>query len=189
MKHLANIDDLMDFEEFQQYVDSRPEKEKWELIDGVPVLNPSPVFPHQIIVRNLIGMFRDLERSVRPDWTAIPGIGVRLSRTSAVEPDVMIRPMDRLASGYCDDMSVGFEVLSPSTAKRDLGWKRDAYARLPSMAHYVIIAPDEVKALVYSRADAWAERKFTGLRQTMTLAEIGATLKLADIYCDLHFGG
>jgi Uma2 family endonuclease len=188
MRHLANIEDLMKFEEFTQFVETRPEKEKWELIDGVPVLNASPNFAHQIIVRNIIGIFRDIERDTSPKWTAIPGIGVRLSGTNAAEPDAMIRPLDNFRSNYCDDMIVGFEALSPSTAKRDLTWKRDAYSKLPSLAHYVIVAPDEVKVFVYSRADKWAERKFTDIGKSLLLGAIGAELKLADIYKDLLAG-
>lgn len=188
MARLASIEELMDFDAFTQFAGTRSENEKWELFDGVPVLNASPNFPHQIIVRNIIGIFRDIEKQARRTWTAIPGIGVRLARTSAAEPDVMIRPLDGLASNYCDDAIAAFEILSPSTAKRDLVWKRDAYAKLSSMQDYVIVAPDEIRILVYSRANNWAMQRFTDLNQQVTLPGTGAVLQLADIYRDIRTG-
>jgi hypothetical protein len=33
----------MTIEEFLAFTDTRPEEERWELIEGVPVLNPSPI--------------------------------------------------------------------------------------------------------------------------------------------------
>ena len=44
----------MRVEEFYAFTDTRPDEEKWELIDGEPLLNPTPSYLHQKIVRNLI---------------------------------------------------------------------------------------------------------------------------------------
>ena len=43
----------MTVEEFYAFTDSRPDDEKWELIDGEPVLNATPSFLHQRIVGNI----------------------------------------------------------------------------------------------------------------------------------------
>jgi len=32
-------------EEFFAFLETRPDGEKWELIDGVPILNPTPAIP------------------------------------------------------------------------------------------------------------------------------------------------
>ena len=44
----------MTIEEFLAFTDTRPEEERWELIEGVPVLNPSPIDYHQIVVTNIV---------------------------------------------------------------------------------------------------------------------------------------
>ena len=44
----------MRVEEFYAFTDTRPDEEKWELIDGEPLLNPTPSYLHQKIVRNLL---------------------------------------------------------------------------------------------------------------------------------------
>ena len=45
-------DDQMTVEEFLAFVESRPNEERWELIEGRPVLQASPSKVHQIIARN-----------------------------------------------------------------------------------------------------------------------------------------
>ena len=44
----------MTVEEFYAFTDARPDEEKWELIDGEPVLNAAPSPTHQLIVRNVV---------------------------------------------------------------------------------------------------------------------------------------
>jgi len=40
-------------EQFHAFRDERPKEEKWELIDGVPMMMPPPTLMHQRISRNL----------------------------------------------------------------------------------------------------------------------------------------
>jgi Uma2 family endonuclease len=44
----------MTIEEFLEFTETRPDGEKWELIEGVAVFSPSPVDVHQMIVGNLV---------------------------------------------------------------------------------------------------------------------------------------
>ncbi|MFI5013289.1 MAG: Uma2 family endonuclease [Hyphomicrobiales bacterium] len=184
MTRLAHIDDPMTVEEFLAFTETRPDEEKWELIEGEPIMNATPAHLHQIIVGNLIAELTIMARRNAALWRVIPGIGVRLSDISAPVPDVMIRPRDLLKGVVCDDMIVAFEVLSPSTAKRDLRWKRKAYASLSSLAHYVVIAQDAAKVATYDRASGFAERTLGGLDGSVDLALIGVSLPLRDIYRD-----
>ena len=55
----------MTIEEFLAFTDTRPEEERWELIEGVPVLNPSPIDHHQIVVYQHRCRLR-LRKSARP---------------------------------------------------------------------------------------------------------------------------
>ena len=41
-------------EEFLAFTDTRPDGERWELIEGVAILNPSPTDYHQIVVANIV---------------------------------------------------------------------------------------------------------------------------------------
>jgi Uma2 family endonuclease len=186
MSGLAHSDDKMTVEEFLAFAATRPDEEKWELIEGEPIMNAAPAYLHQRIVRNLIIALGS--RETKGNWAVIPGIGVRLSDISAPVPDVMIRPRDFLKGVVCDDMIAAFEILSPSTAKRDLRWKRKAYASLPSLMHYVVIAQDKVEVLIYDRSGGFAERQLADMGDKVKLAALGIALPLADIYGDTGIG-
>lgn len=171
-------------EEFFAFTQSRPDGEKWELIEGEPILNAAPVRLHQKIVRNLIVLLDELARRTNAGWEVLPGLGVRVSDINVPVPDLLIRPNDGLVGCECADMIVAFEILSPSTANRDLRWKRKAYARLDSLAQYVVIAQDAVDVVSYDRATGFAERRFENLGDKLDLPAVGARLALRDIYRD-----
>ena len=166
-------------DEFYAFTESRPDGEKWELIEGKPVLSPSANHVHQTIVGNLIFALRLRRTAV---WEVIPGIGVVVSETSIPIPDVLVRPAGRLDDWKCNDMIVAFEVLSPSTADHDLRWKRKAYPELASMQHYVVVAQDEPEIVVFDRASGFAERRIEGLDMQLDLPALGIAIALADIY-------
>ncbi|MBV9221416.1 MAG: Uma2 family endonuclease [Methylobacteriaceae bacterium] len=174
----------MTVEDFLGFTESRPDEERWELIDGEPILNASPSYLHQKIVGNLIITLSAVERRKRATWSAIPGIGVRLSERSAPVPDVLVRPKDHLTGRTCDDMIVAFEVLSPKTSDRDLHWKRQAYASLPSLAHYVVIAQDTVEVAAYARHRDFSEQRLDSLEARLDLDALGASIELSEIYRD-----
>src|SRR5262245_3728642 len=138
----------MTVDEFYLLTDARPDGEKWELIDGEAVLNASPSPVHQLILKNLIMSLGAQERRASRPWSVIPGIGALVSNTSRPEPDVMILPKSVFRADHASrdtrDAVVLFEIMSPSTASRDLKWKRAAYASLPALTHYVVVAQDAV---------------------------------------------
>jgi Uma2 family endonuclease len=173
----------MTVEEFFGFTDTRPDDEKWELIDGEPVLNPTPSFLHQRIVGSLLFHLMRLEQSQPRPWTVLPGIGVRVSDTKLPVPDVLVRPgyspKHNPMSRDCDDMIVAFEVLSPSTKNRDLLWKRVTYTALLSLTHYVVIAQDVV---VFARDAEFAGNRMRSLGDSLELPSLGISLPLADIY-------
>ena len=83
-----------------------------------------------------------------------------------------------------DDIIVAFEVLSPSTADRDLRWKRAAYTSIPSLTHYVVIAQDAVDVVVFARESGFAEQRFRSRDDVIDFPTLGVALPLAEIYRD-----
>jgi Uma2 family endonuclease len=81
-----------------------------------------------------------------------------------------------------DNPLVVFEVLSPSTRRKDLNFKRTYYSGLPSLLHYVAVEPKELFVRQFSRTNDWNERKMRKANTVLSLPEIGAKLLLADIY-------
>jgi len=182
----------MRVEEYYAFTDTRPDEEKWELIDGEPILNAAPGYLHQKIVRDLLVLLDEAARRSSGGWEVLPGLGVRLSDTSIPVPDVLIRPDKFIDGRDCDDMIVAFEVLSPSTAKRDLRWKQTAYASLPTLRQYVVLAQDAVDILSLDRetgAEGFSEGRFTRIDATLDLPAIGVRAGLGEIYRGLGFPG
>ena len=176
----------MTVEEFYAFTDMRPDGEKWELIDGEPILNASSSKLHQRIVKNLGFVLATLERRPGTIWEMLPGLGVRVSDTSRPEPDLLIIPMSGDSADSQgrdrDDVIVAFEVLSPSTASRDLRWKRTAYTSLPTLTHYIVIAQDAVEVVVFSREDGFADHRLRSLGESIELRSLGISVPLSEIY-------
>lgn len=173
----------MTIDDFLEFTDARSGDERWELIDGEAVMNPSPSYNHQIIADNLLVELKTLQRG-STKWQAISGFGVSLSGTSMPVPDVLIRPRRRVSGHFCDDMTVAFEVLSPSSRSMDLRWKRQAYPQLSTLQHYVVLAQDEVAARCFDRATGWTERLIEGVEGEIALQAVDLRLQLDAIYAD-----
>jgi Uma2 family endonuclease len=177
----------MTVEEFYAFTDTRPDEEKWELIGGEPVLNAAPSLLHQWIVRNIVFALMTWEREIKPPWAVVSDLGVRVSEKDRPEPDVLVFPCKHHhPNGRRDlnDVLVVFEVLSPSTEKRDLGWKRKAYPSLPSLTHYIVISQDAVDVIAFARDDAFEGRRFRSLNDKIELPSLGISLPVAEIYRD-----
>jgi Uma2 family endonuclease len=122
----------MTVEEFYAFTDTRPDEEKWELIEGEPILNAAPSRLHQRIVKNLILVLGNRERELAASGTVLPGLGVRVSepigrsRMLAIPSDYRsLDPQERDAS----DVIVAFEVLSPSTKRTRSALEADSVDR------------------------------------------------------------
>jgi len=181
----------MTLDEFYAFTDARPDEEKRELIDGEPVSNAAPSDHHQVILGNLLVALTLQQRRISASWRAIPGIGARVSRTSRPEPDVMVlpKPIGRGDTTKRDttDAIVLFEIMSPSTATRDLKWKRIASTSLPALTHYVVVAQDAVDVVIFARDTGFAERRFKSLDDLIEFASLGAVLPLREIYYEVDF--
>jgi Uma2 family endonuclease len=177
----------MTVDEFYAFTDTRPDEEKWELIGGEPVLNAAPSPLHQLIVRNVVFALMIRERENKAPWIVLPGLGVRVSEKDRPEPDVLVLPSDHHRPDYRrdrNDVIVVFEVLSPSTEGRDLGWKRKAYTSLSSLTHYIAISQDAVEVIVFARDNEFEGRMFRSLDKTIDLRSLGVSLPMAEIYRD-----
>ncbi len=178
----------MTVKEFYAFTDTRPDDEKWELIDGEPILNASPSPVHQWIVRNILIALGNRERELEASWAILPGLGIRVSRTNRPEPDLVIIPRSAFSADPVQrdtaEMIAAFEILSPSTEGRDLRWKRTTYTSLPSLTHYIVVAQDAADVVVFARDTGFAERRYRSLSDTIELPALGILLPLSEIYRD-----
>ena len=172
----------MTADEFFAFTATRPDDEKWELIDGEPIMNASATRLHSIIAGNIFTLLQPFLPGRHPQWEVLQALAVRLTPTSVPVPDLLIRPGIPVKGSECDDMVIAFEVLSPSTADRDLRWKREAYSMLASLQQYVVLAQDAVEGYSYNRENEFAERRFETPEALIELPAVGLSLRLADLY-------
>jgi Uma2 family endonuclease len=174
----------MTIEEFLAFTDTRPEEERWELIEGVPVLNPSPIDYHQIVVTNISGFLWRFKAERNPPWLALIGTGTRVpvSAHNLPQPDVMVKEHAPTGSAVSDEALALFEVLSRSNTKVDQAWRRRLYASVPNCQHYVTVSLKTVEVVAYDRAANWRPHTLNGLTEVLGLPALGVAIPVADIY-------
>jgi Uma2 family endonuclease len=130
----------------------------YELIDGEFFLSPTPSIAHQRASRDLAFLLMEhLRRTGKGELLMAP-TGVRLDERSVLEPDVLIvlRENAALVGTQVIDgpPDLVVEVLSPGTARRDLGIKREKY-RSSGVPEYWIVDPANarVEVLVLENGD------------------------------------
>ncbi len=171
-------------EEFLGFAASRPDGEKWELIEGRPTMNPSPTDFHQIIVLNIGSYLLQAKVSSGSRWLPLPGIGTRvpISKNSLPQPDLMVKAEPGKDSPVSDESLVLFEVLSKSNTKADQVWRRKVYASVPNCEHYVTVSMKAAEMVVYDRSTGWQQRVVQGITASCDLSAIGVSIPLAVAY-------
>lgn len=176
--------DQMTVEEFLAFYDSRPDGERWELIEGIAIMSPAPTEWHQRIAQNISAALdmAKLEKGAR--WTAILGVGTRvpLSPNSLPQPDLFVKSTKSANSSVTDDALVIFEILSKSNTKADQAWRKRVYASVPNCQHYVILSQGSREANRFDRADGWQGETVSAMNATLTLPAIDVSIPLSDIY-------
>jgi Uma2 family endonuclease len=170
--------------EFLAFTDTRPEGERWELIEGVAVLSPPPVDYHQVVVGNIVVFLLRAKSEKNAAWLPLLGTGTRVpaSVNSLPQPDVMVKELPLTGSPVSDEALVLVEVLSKSNTKADLAWRRRVYSSVPNCQHYVTVSLKAPEVVAFDRATGWKERPLTGVGAALDLPALGVTMPLADIY-------
>jgi Uma2 family endonuclease len=177
-------DPRMTIDEFHDFVSGRPDDEKWELIDGEPILNATPVRFHQLLVLNIAAALEEAARARNASWTAIPGTSVIAPDDpfNAPEPDVLVAPAANWTEWKATDAICVFEVISPDSRSRDLRRKPEIYARSPTLTDYVVVSQKKVEAIHFAKSNGWQPVVVDRLERSLRLEGIGLDLPLAKIY-------
>ena len=176
--------DRMTIDEFLAYMDTRPDGERWELIEGAAVMNAAPTQWHQRVTLNIASALDTAKLSTNATWTAILGVGthVPISPNSLPQPDLSVHEGPLVGAAVTSDAIVIFEVLSKSNTRADQAWRKRVYASVPNCQHYVTVAMKSAEIWRYDRADGWAGTMITGLDATLALPAIAVEIPLRDIY-------
>ena len=176
----------LSIETFRAWLESRPDEEHWELIDGVIMMMAPATHDHQRIASNLERLLIDALEAYRPELTAYQRVGLNLAPVAPdydPEPDVAVISSDERGDiRYSDRFFLAAEIVSRSD-RRTVESKRDVYQRHPDCRCVLVIEQDRVEVSVWLLIDGgWTECRLTEATDQLVLQEFGLRCTLADLY-------
>ena len=127
---------------------------RYELIDGVLLVNPSPSPIHQRVLRRLSEQLTAYFHPRAIGEVFFAPLDVILTPHDVFEPDLIVvgDPSHISHRGIEAPPLLAVEILSPSTRRVDLGVKFARYAKL-GIQHYWIVDPDAERVGCFRLAD------------------------------------
>ena len=130
------------------YADYRQWKGDWELIEGIPyAMTPSPTVTHQYISQK-IARFLDEKLDDCPECTALFAIDWIIGEDTVVEPDNLIICYPPEEAFLTQAPTLIFEILSPSTNKKDRVTKYRLYQE-QGVLYYCLVDPDNQSVQIH----------------------------------------
>ena len=174
----------MDVDEFMAFLEARPDEERWELIEGVAVMQAPPSYAHQRIAYNLCELLNSAFARNRLDLFAYPRAGVRSPgvRNFQPEPDVVVVPGVAGYDLYSERFQLVAEVLSPTNTRREIELKLRRYREAPDNLYAVVIDSREHLVEIYAKSRGWEQRTLKKARDPIEMPEFGLSCRVGDLY-------
>ena len=174
-------------EQFHAFRDSRPEEERWELIDGVPMMMPPPTLVHQRIAANLDRLLNAHFERLKPEWRSDREVGVLLKGDEKYNPEPDVTVIDSaIAVGqiYVERFYFVAEVMSESDKKGVLEAKLAYYKQHEHNRCVLFIRQGQVGAHQHDRQNdgSWRQRRLKDPAASLAFPDIGSIGRLGDLY-------
>lgn len=181
----AAPDGRMTTDEFLAWAEGRPGR--YELIDGqVIAMSPERVRHAEVKAAAYLSLRSAIRHAGLPCRAMPDGMTVRIDDHTAFEPDALVYCGERADPRAVEipNPVIVVEVVSPGTRSVDQGAKLRGYFRVASVAHYLILYPDNGLVVHHARGggDVIATRMIS--EGTFTLDPPGLTLSVADLFSE-----
>jgi Uma2 family endonuclease len=187
---LRQTSPMLSVASFRTWLESRPDEEHWELIEGIPMMMTPPNRRHQRIASNLESLLNAALKRHNPAFVAYHDIGVNIVSTVPYdpEPDVaVIREDENPDPRYAERFYLVAEVLSESD-KAIIESKRDIYRAHPACTSILLVRQDRMEIIVDRRTgDGWRSEVLHAADQ-LKLPEFGLSCPVSDVYRDRPLG-
>ncbi len=134
---------------------------RYELLDGVLLVTPAPLPPHQVVIGRLLGAIANYIQSTGRAHVVSPG-AVEIAPKTHLEPDILVfpadQPLDRKWAAI-HDWWLAVEVFSESSRIYDREFKRNAYLAMGVAEVWLVDWWDE--AIYISRPGEPPDLRFT----------------------------
>jgi Uma2 family endonuclease len=154
---------------------------RYELLDGMLVVTPSPSWSHQDVVGNL----HVLLRAAEPEGMRV-GLGpfdIKLADDTVLIPDLWVARRDDITQRNLPvPPLLAVEVLSPSTRRYDLLTKRDRYREAGTPSYWVVDPGAPSLTVWVLMDDAYVEAHHAVGREEVTLTDpFPVTIRPSDL--------
>jgi Uma2 family endonuclease len=178
----------MTVDEYLAWAETRPEGERYELVDGEVVAMAPERNRHNLVKTNAVVALRLAVREAGAPCVVLgDGATVVIDETTAFEPDAVVQcgaPLDPDAV-TADAPTIVVEVISPSSQGIDTNRKLDGYFRLPSVRHYLVVDPVRRTVLHYARGEEGRIETTRLVEGRLRLEPQGLALEVADLFASL----
>lgn len=179
---LSRSSKTMSIDEFFDWINHR--EEKFELVDGKPVLQPWVKRNHAQIVSNIDYLL--VTQIDRQAFNVYQGdFAIPTGPQSIRYADILVEPSGGSGQARTTETAVLIvEVLSPSTADVDFGPKQREYLSLSTLDIYLIAAQDSRCVWQWTRDENgdWPAKPLVVEAGAVELKMLGASLPLDEIY-------
>lgn len=187
--------DRLSADGFMAFLEPRPEHERWELFDGVAVMQANASLTHQVIASSIARLIDDALMRQNSTWTAIAHGMVDLSSVLADNlfiPDVLVLDMEGIEplQHYTSECIMAVEIVSPSDRRRmgrglnrKIEVKTERYRALPRCEAVLIVEQDRMDATLHLRGqDGWSDRHIVDPDEEVAIPLVGLVCRLRDFY-------
>ena len=131
------------------YSDYKQWKGNWELIKGIPyAMSPAPSIRHQIVSNKIAWQLQEALKN-SPKCQALLPVDWKIDDTTVVQPDNLVICHNPKNLAYITKApKIVFEILSESTATKDLNLKYELYEK-EGVKYYIIVDAKDNTAKVY----------------------------------------
>lgn len=180
---------------FQDFVATRPDEEKWELIDGQFVMQAQPNIDHQIIAGNLDRLLNDALERLGTEFIAVqnPAIDLRptVDRHTYV-PDVAVlggadiepnRNVVQTCYLVAEIISASDRRTPSGTERQKIAIKVENYENLPACSVILLIEQASFDVTLLTRqGPVWMQQGLTDLDSAVVIPSVGLTCTVSDLY-------
>jgi Uma2 family endonuclease len=174
----------MDVDEFMAFLETRPDNERWDLIEGIAVMMAPPSYAHQRITRNLCELLNSAFSEQRLDLFAYFSAGVRNPglRNFQPEPDVVVVPGVAGKDLYSEKFQLTGEIMSPTNTRQEIDLKLRRYREGPDNLYVVVIEPSEFLVEIHARRESWQPKVLKQPDDIVDMPEFGLRCCVVEIY-------
>lgn len=164
-----------------------PDDKRYELIGGELFVTPSPITRHQRISRELAFFLQQFVKEKRLGEVFYAPFDVYLNSENVVQPDILYVSQGRLSiigeKNIQGAPDITVEIISESSAYRDLVQKKKLYARFGVKEFWVVI-PEQETVEIYALKDAMYEMRKTYVKSDLLESSIlsGLQISLKEIF-------